>query len=386
MENETSFSLVRDDAWFRLQRALRLIPADGGDGVVRRAVLYVLLAWLPLVVWAMATGHAFTSSSGEPLLRHYGIHARFLIALPVLIFGERLARAVMRTLLPRFVSTGVVPAAKQDAWRQAINATAKLRNSTLPWAGIAGIILVVILLPSTGPQAAELDWAREQGQLGFGGWWYLLVSRPLFQLFLFGWLWRVVLLGVLMKRIAGLGLDLVPAHPDQLGAIGFVRLFPLVFVPLAFATSSILSAHWAHEIAWHGAHVASFKMQAGAFLGVILLLCLAPLAMFNKVLKRSRYQALVEYDHLIARHGRMVHQKWIEGRDPEDDGLLDAPELGPTADINGLYDAIVSMKKHPFSKTSLAIIALPAVIPMILVASMDVPLLEVLGKVFKTLL
>jgi hypothetical protein len=49
---DLSFSLVRDDAWYRLQRALRLVPADGKDGVFRRILFFIVLAWLPLVAVA----------------------------------------------------------------------------------------------------------------------------------------------------------------------------------------------------------------------------------------------------------------------------------------------------------------------------------------------
>ena len=381
----TDFPLARDDLWFRIQRALRLIPADGGDGVIRRMMLFPLIAWLPLVVWAVATGHAIDSETGEPLLRHLGIHVRFLVALPLLILGERLARGVMAKLLPRFIQRNLVTEEKEPAFRQVIADTARLKNSTLPWIAIGGVILLIVLLPGSGQFLDELDWAREDGKLGAGGWWYLAVSRPLFQVFLFGWLWRIVLLGVLLKRIAGIGLDLVPTHPDRLGGMGFISSFPRVFMPLALATSCILAAHWAHEILWHGAHVTAFKMQGVTFLVVIVLLCLAPLAVFMKALKRARGRALGEYSLLIGRHGRMVHDKWIAGSPPEDEALLDAPELGCTADINAIYGEVVAMKKHPFTKLSLIPILVAAALPLLVVTAIDLPLGELLGKLLKIL-
>lgn len=54
-ESEFEISLVRDDPLFRLQRRLRLIPAEG-LGLVRRAVLFALLTWLPIAVWAVVRG------------------------------------------------------------------------------------------------------------------------------------------------------------------------------------------------------------------------------------------------------------------------------------------------------------------------------------------
>ena len=53
-EPET-LSLVRGDVLFRLQRAIGLIPPDG-LGLIRRALFYALLTWLPIAVWAFWRG------------------------------------------------------------------------------------------------------------------------------------------------------------------------------------------------------------------------------------------------------------------------------------------------------------------------------------------
>jgi hypothetical protein len=383
---DLSFSLVRDDAWYRLQRVLRLVPADGKDGIFRRILFFIVLAWLPLVAWALATGRAFECATGEPLLRHYGTHARYLVALPALIFGERVAQSVMKRLLPRFVSSGCVPEEKIPAFRGIIASMIRLRNSTLPWIGIAGVILLWIFVPDTGLRLEELDWARTDGGLGFGGWWFLLVSRPVFQIFLFAWLWRVLLFGVLLKRVAGLGLDLVPNHPDRLGGLGFVPGFPVLFAPFAFALSCILASKWAHDIVWHGAHVRDFKLLAGLFVAVLLLVCLSPLTVFMPLLKRTRRKALADYGNLIARHGRLVHREWIEGRPVADRALLEAPELGPACDIGAIHDSVVAMRNIPLTKASVLVLVLPAAVPLLIGATIEIPIVELLGKLFKTLL
>lgn len=64
-------SLVRNDLPFRLQRRIGLIPPDS-LGAGRRALPWVAIAWLPLVVWAWWTGRALPSQApnAEPLLEH----------------------------------------------------------------------------------------------------------------------------------------------------------------------------------------------------------------------------------------------------------------------------------------------------------------------------
>jgi hypothetical protein len=132
--------------------------------------------------------------------------------------------------------------------------------------------------------------------------------------------------------------------------------------------------------------VPDFKLLAGLFLAVLLLVCLGPLAVFMPLLKKAKRKALNDYGNLIARHGRLVHRQWIEGEPPADRSLLEAPELGPACDIGALYDSIRAMGTVPITKASVLAIAVPAALPMIAVATMEIPLAELLGKLFKTLL
>lgn len=378
--------LVRDDLWFRAQQALHLIPRDGRDGVLRRTVIFTLLAWLPLVIWALATGRVFESTDSEPLLRHFAIHARFLIALPALIFGERVARTVMHDILPSFVATGLVTEEKVPAFRQIIQDVIRLKNSSLPWVGVAALIVVVLLVPETGKSLQELSWSRERGRLGFGGWWYLCVSRPIFQIFMLGWVWRILLVTLLFRRFVKLGLNPIASHPDNLGSLGFIEKLPRAFVPLAFAMSCVICGQFAHEIAWQGAHLKQFQIPLAIFAAVAFLICVAPLLVFIPVLKSGKRAAMNQYGALVAQQNRQVRRKWIEGGPVEDCELLDAPELGPTTDVNAIFLSVRAMRMVPFSKKSLITVAIPVALPVIVLAAMEIPLGDILMKIFKTVL
>ena len=380
------FSLVHDDPWFHLQAKLGIVPKNGKDGVVRRTLVFCLLAWLPLVVWAWATGRAFDSVTGEPLLKHYSIHTRFLVALPALIFGERVARSTLKRLLPRFVDMGLVSEEKVPAFGQVIADLLRLRNATLPWLALVSVIVAAVLVPETGLHLEELNWAKEGEGLGFGGWWFLLVSRPIYQLFLFSWIWRVVLLFVFYRRVAKLGLDLLPAHPDRLGGLGFIAATPRGLAPFAFALSCVTASKWAHDIAWHGAHVNELKVHGAIFVVMIVTFCLFPLVVFFPLLKRAKRRGLAEYGALVARYDKLVSQKWLRGEEVGEQPLLEAPELGPSCDIHSLYDAVREMRILPVNKTSLLPLLIPLALPLLAACAIEIPLAELVGKVFKTLL
>jgi hypothetical protein len=178
MSEPASLSLVRGDALFRLQRAVGLIPADG-LGIARRAVFYALVAWLPIALWALWKGRVMAGAVDEPLLEHFGVHVRCLVAIPLLVAAEGVAHGVTRRLLPQFVRAGIVPA---EAFQTVVTGVARLRDRTLPWIPIAGMVIAWTLLAPHTHQSHELRWAADApaaGGIGFGGWWYLYVARPI---------------------------------------------------------------------------------------------------------------------------------------------------------------------------------------------------------------
>ena len=384
-----SLSLV-DDVALRLQRQMRLVPA-GGLGVVRRAVFFSMLTWLPLVAWALYAGRILPGSVDEPLLVHFGVHVRFLLAVPALILGEAMAHRVSTTLIPYFLTSGVVPPAQRGAFVRVLGGVARLRDRTLPWVLIAVVVVAwTILEPvAVGSEAEhEARWASngEGGGLGFGGFWLLYVSRPIFAALLAAWLWRLALMFLLLKRIAGLDLSIVPTHPDGAGGLGFVKDMPKAFSLMAFATSAVVASRLAHDVIYHGVAVQSLKGVLGGFVVLVVVLCIAPLLALAGPLAAAKRRALLEYGALVGRHGRLVRQRWILGEAPADDALLQAPEIGPVADTLSLYEAVRRMRPVPIGKSTLLAIAVPTLIPILVLLSTQVPIKEVLKKIVGALL
>ena len=384
-----ALSLV-DDTALRLQRYVGLVPARG-LGVARRAVFFALLTWLPLVAWAVYAGRILPGSVDEPLLVHFGVHVRFLLAVPALILGEAMAHRVSTTLIPYFLTSGVVPPAQRGAFVRVLGGVARLRDRTLPWVLIAVVVVAWTILEPVavgGEAEHEARWASsgDAGGLGFGGFWLLYVSRPIFGALLAAWLWRLALCFVLLKRIARLDLSIVPTHPDGAGGLGFVKDVPKAFSLLAFATSAVVASRLAHDVIYHGVAVQSLKGVLGAFVVLVVVICIAPLLALAGPLAASKRRALLEYGALVGKHGRLVRQRWILGEAPVDDALLQAPEIGPVADTLALYDAVRRMRPMPFGKSTLLAVAVPTLIPILVLLSTQVPIKEVLKKIVGALL
>src|SRR5262249_55049895 len=103
---DLALSLVRDDPPFRSLRKIGLVPAKG-LGPARRAVFFALLAWLPLAIWAWQAGRALPGAPGEPLLQHFGVQVRCLLAIPILILAQGFAHKTTTRLIPWFERSGV---------------------------------------------------------------------------------------------------------------------------------------------------------------------------------------------------------------------------------------------------------------------------------------
>jgi hypothetical protein len=160
-------SLVRGDPLFRAQRALGLLPRHG-LAVGRRALLFALFTWLPIAIWAWLAGRAFPGAPVEVLTQHFGVTARCLIAIPLLVLAEGFLHERTSRLIPFFLRSGLVPETERARFGQVVQGIARLRDGTLPWIAIAALIAAWTLSAPEGLEAHEVVWATEETRPGFG--------------------------------------------------------------------------------------------------------------------------------------------------------------------------------------------------------------------------
>ncbi|MWL86959.1 hypothetical protein [Cupriavidus sp. SW-Y-13] len=380
------FSLVRNDLLFRLQRGLGLIPA-AGLGIGRRALFYSMLCWLPLVIWAWSAGRMMPGSAGEPLLGHYGVHVRCLVAIPLMILGEALAQGLVPLCFRQFVRNGIVDEALLPRFHAVIRSATRLRDRAYPWVVIGALVVAWTASVMVAPNPDEIAWSGDATGRNFGAWWLLLVVRPLFTVLLLAWIWRLVLAAVVLWRVAKLPLHLVPTHPDHVGGLGFLSRLPVVFAPFTLAVSSVVAASWAHQVAYHGTSVPSLYIEMVVLAIVLIMLVALPLLCFTPLLLRTKKIAMLEYGALLSEHGRKVQRRWL-AREPglDDDAMLNAPELGATADTQTIYESVTKIRPIILNKGVLLAIAVPAALPMLLLVAGQYPLKATLLKLLTVLL
>jgi hypothetical protein len=382
------FSLVRGDALFRAQRAVGLIPAHG-LGVIRRALLAVLVTWAPLTVAAAIANWQKPGVVAEPLVQHYGVHVRFLVAVPLFIVDEALAHWVLAGIMPYFLRTGLVTGAERERFLAIVARTSRWRDGWRPLVVIAGAVLAWMIAAPAPWNDHELSWAISDPPLAalrFGVFWFRYVASPIFKTLLVVWLWRLVLATALMWQISRLDLSLVPTHPDKRAGLGFLEVVPMAFIAPAFAISAVLGGRWGHDVVFHATPLSGLALPMGAFVVTTTLMLLVPVLLFMKPLWATRRAALFDYGALVGEHHRRLRRRWIYGETLGDDAMLEAPELGPGAYTGRLYDAVWSILPVPVGKRTLLGIVALIVLPLLPMVAAEVHLDDALMKVLRTLL
>jgi len=383
-----TFCLIDDEPPLHWQRQLGLVPRRG-LATVRRALALAVLTWLPITLWAAIQGRILPGRIPEPLLHQYGITMMSLGAIPLLVLGEEVVNRVVAVVLPQFVSSGMVVEGEVGRFEAILKGVARLRDHPLPWLLILGITIGVSL--ASPPGHVALNWARqEDGGLGFGGLWFRWVARPIYLALLLAWVWRLLLVTLLCRRIARLPLSLVPTHPDRAMGLGFLEELPEGFAPLALAMSAVISARWTHELIHRDVVLTALKLPFALFTILATLLLVSPLLAFLPKQLLARRQALRDYGALVARHGRLTRQRWIEGRSlaslGESAAILEAPELGPIADTTSLYEAVRNSRRSPIGPMALVRVLVPLLLPPLIGLATQIPLQEMLINIGKALL
>ena len=274
----------------------------------------------------------------------------------------------------------------RDRFDATIASLRRLRDASLPWVFVIGAAIAWTVVDQPVAHDDGMSWAvAADGNLGFGGMWFAYVVRPLFLALLLGWLWRILLVAWWFWKVGKLGLAVVPTHADRTGGLAFVEKVPGAFAMVTFALSAVIASRWAHEVAYHDATLESFKLSAAGFVILWTVFALLPLLALAPALIAARARAIPAYAALVAEQGRLVHRRWILREAVADAPLLDAPEIGPVADANAMYDAVKKMRAVPIGKGAIMKILVPLALPLIIVASLRIPLKELLLHLAKAL-
>jgi hypothetical protein len=333
---------------------------------------------------------------GLPFLYDIEMHARLLVALPLLIDAELLVHQRLRLVVGQFLDRDIITEEVLPRFKVIIDSAMKLRNSV-----VIELIMVIIVfvvgnyLWSTLSSMEKIasragTWlisaAGNGAQLSPAGYWYSFVSRPLFQFILLRWYFRLFIWARFLWQISRLELNLIPTHPDRAAGLGFLGGSSIAFAPLLMAHGALVAGLMANPIFFAGAKLTDFKMEIIGGVAILLLLVLGPLLVFSPRLMRAKRTGLREYGMLASRYVSLFDLKWVRGGAADDEQLIGSGDIQSLADLGNSFQVIRDINPFPFGRDTviqLVVITLLPVSPLVLTI---IPLEELIMRLFGTVL
>ena len=357
--------------------------------VVRRALLAVVITWLPLFVFSAVDGWAFGHRVKIPFIRDFAVNVRFLIALPILILAESGIDRHWRIAVQEFLRSKLVADADVPVYEALLEKSKRMRDLVLPEL----LLFVGAFLPSlffrTEPLMSGVsNWHTigiGVGDLTLAGWWFNFVSAPLFRFLLLRWIWRLSLGTILLWHVSKMKLYLVATHADLAAGLGFLSQGQKAFSPIVFAGGAVISAQVGNSIAYQGATLSSMKLPIIAYGVLALILLVAPLLVVTPLLVEVKKKALLEYGALVTVHNQEFDQKWIQEEPSSNKILLGHPDPSSLIDLGSSFTVIRQMGFIPIDKQTLLTLALAAALPILPVVVLVTPVDQLISLVLKML-
>ena len=386
-----SFSLTQGGPFYRIQLLFGHAQQERAR-ILRRALLAIVVAWLPLLVLSIIQGTAYGRQLQIPFLRDFAVNVRFLVALPILILAESHIDHEWRVLVLHFLESGLVKEPELSSFEAVIRKVTRLRDSVVPEVLITAVAFSPFLLSSH--TEALIGNASNWHTPGLGssvglslaGWWFGLVSAPFFRFLLLRWMWRMVLWALFLWWVSRINLHLVATHTDLASGLGFLSLGQKRFSPIVFAGGAVVASQVGNAIAYCGATLAEMKFVIVGYGVFAIFLLVLPLLVTTPVLRKTKRAALLSYGALVTSHNQSFAAKWVDGHAPQGDEILGNPDPSSLIDLGSSFEVVQQMKRVPINKSTLATLAVAAALPMVPLVVLATPADELMRVVLKMLI
>ena len=384
-------SLVAGGPIYRLLRRTHL-SGDEMQWTGRRMILLALLAWLPLLLLSVIDGRAWGSTVAVPFLWDLEVHAKLLIAVPLLIAAEVTVHRRLLPIVRQFLERNLIPDTERSRFDAAIASAMRLRNSVLAEALLLAFVYFVgvLFIWRTQSTLDVSSWYADAtgGQLRLrpAGWWEALVSLPLAQFLLVRWYFRLFIWGRFLWQVSRMKLNLMATHPDGMAGLHFLGLSRRAYTQLLVAQGVVLSGLIANRIFYDGASLMEFKPELFGTVVVMVFAIMGPLLAFTPKLQTTRRRGLEECGTLGQRYAKEFDDKWFRGGAASGEPLIGSADIQSLADLRNSFVVVRDIELTPFTmKTvlSMAVTTLLPVAPLLLTMFSAEQLIE---RVLKVLL
>jgi hypothetical protein len=385
--NTNRLSVVEGGPLDRLQVRLGLMTLQR-PRILRRAFVFALVAWLPLLVLSALQG-VLLKNVRIPFLFDPSAHIRFLLSVPLLIVAEVVIGPRIVAATGHFITSGLIPEDRYQEFDAAVVDTIRRRDSNVAEGIILAITYLGAFLSIRYLSADVSTWQSlvvgSGHRFTLAGYWYALVSIPIYQFLVYRWLWRTFIWCRFLRRVSKLDLQLVPNHPDQAAGLGFLGETHRLFAIFIFAYAATASAVAGREVLFDKVSIRSYEIPVAALVITMVVIFLGPLFMFAPALLRTRRKGLHEYSTLGCKLGRFYDQKWVKGFSRIGESLLAMPDNTSLANFSRNYELVDRMRVFPFEPRTAVVLAVAGLIPMVPLLATVMPMEEIFKLLLKAL-
>jgi len=361
-------------------------PLGGGTGartILVRALVAILVAWVPLAVLSAVEGLAIGPTRRESFLFDVAAYARFLIALPLLILAERVALPLLGHIVRHLARPELLPASERPRYEALVALASRLVRSPLAAMAMIALAYGATLQAAQAAYPADVaTWvtptAAGDRALSLAGMWRTFVSQPLYVVLVLMWLWRAAVWGIFLRKVSRLDLQLVASHPDHMGGLQFVMASLKGFAPVAFALAVGIAGGIASRVLVEGTRVTEFAPVVGVVVAVLLVLFVGPLFALRKPLKRVRTRAIFSYGRLASGVGYHFEREWLRPGEDVPADALQAQEFSVTTDLYSLVANANTVKGVPIDLKGVVPLIVATLLPFVPLALFEMPLAQLL--------
>jgi len=303
---ESPFRLSKGGLFYGLLLRLRLVEEDRYVPW-RRIVIFAGVTWLPLLIMTAIDGTLADSSVGIPFFQDPVPHTRFLIALPLLVFADKIIDPSVASVVRHFQICDLVPDEADPHYRKAVEKLVRQRDAKWVDVALSGLAfgLVWILKFEFGHSTLDINtssWMSTASgnveMLTPAGWWLILVGIPLVLFILSRWIWRLIIWIGFMNRMSRLRLMLISTHADQMGGLGLLYSAQFSFGVIFTAVGAMMSSILANDIIHLGLPLSDVQWEIIGFVLISFTIITGPLCTFFSQLFGAKRRDLMQYSTL----------------------------------------------------------------------------------------
>ena len=353
----------------------------------------ICFAWLPLLVLTAVDGTLYYGPV-KPFLVDFAVHARFLIAAPLLILARNPISAKSGAVTKYLTDSLLTEEERKKMLSTSLPFYRKLACSSLTELILIVLILISVLgLIKTGTYGGlhgdvstwMFEGRPEDNIMTSAGKWAVFISLPFFQFLLLQWFWRYIVWVIFLFRFSKAPMELLPTHADRSAGLGVIilaqRSFSVVFMAGSFVISGQLITNFIHT-------PDSGKIILTVVIGYVILciiLLFLPMIFFIGRLVKTKQKGLLRLSLLATELSRKFEKGWLNEVPIEE--RIETQQVDPSMayDYASMYDNLQQLHIVPVSKNDVIGMVLTLILPFVPIVFVYYSATEVLQKIVSLL-